>query len=155
MASASTCIDHFDRLFENICTGRYGRLRAVSVSTLFITNAMEGAGVALVAVLLLVLMLPGISVCILQRKAARTSAIDEPQKNESAASFRTGPTKKERSLLKSSHGMSDSYAGAAAGDDRRGSWRCACEGGFLPPHMFGNVESVVRMGSGQCYHKKR
>jgi len=116
---------------------------------------MEGAGVFLVAVLLLVLMLPCISVCILQRKAAKTSAIDDPQKKASAAALRTGPTKEERPLLKSSHVMSDSYVGAAEGNDRRGSWRCACEGGFLPPHMFGNVESVVRMGSGQCYHKKR
>lgn len=34
------------------------------------------------------------------------------------------------------------------------SWRCACEGGFLPPGMFGNMEAVLKMGSGQCYHKQ-
>lgn len=33
-------------------------------------------------------------------------------------------------------------------------WRCACEGGFLPPGMFGNMEAVLKMGSGQCYHKQ-
>ena len=33
-------------------------------------------------------------------------------------------------------------------------WRCACEGGFLPPGMFGGVEAVMRMGTGQCYHKQ-
>ena len=42
-------------------------------------------------------------------------------------------------------------------DDRRGinNWRCACESGFLPPGIFGNLEGIVAMGSGQCYHKKR
>lgn len=35
------------------------------------------------------------------------------------------------------------------------NWRCACSDGFLPPGMFGNAEAVLRMGSGQCYHKKR
>jgi hypothetical protein len=34
------------------------------------------------------------------------------------------------------------------------NWRCACEGGFLPPGMFGGAEAVMRMGAGQCYHKK-
>jgi hypothetical protein len=32
-------------------------------------------------------------------------------------------------------------------------WRCACAGGFLPPGMFGNVEAVFQMGTGQCFHK--
>ena len=35
-------------------------------------------------------------------------------------------------------------------------WRCACEQGFLPPGLlssFSGVESVLRLGSGQCYHK--
>jgi hypothetical protein len=35
----------------------------------------------------------------------------------------------------------------------KSNWRCACEGGFLPPGLFGNMESVLKMGSGQCYHK--
>jgi len=36
------------------------------------------------------------------------------------------------------------------------NWRCACEGGFLPPGLlktFGNMESVYKMGIGNCYHK--
>lgn len=36
-------------------------------------------------------------------------------------------------------------------------WRCACEGGFLPPGMlksFGGAEAVMRLGTGQCYHKQ-
>lgn len=37
------------------------------------------------------------------------------------------------------------------------NWRCACEGGFLLPGMLqslGGAEAVVRMSTGQCYHKK-
>jgi hypothetical protein len=39
----------------------------------------------------------------------------------------------------------------------KNNWRCACEGGFLPPGLlktFGGVESVYKMGIGDCYHKK-
>lgn len=35
-------------------------------------------------------------------------------------------------------------------------WRCACEGGFLPPGMLKSLsgaESIMRLGTGQCYHK--
>lgn len=35
-------------------------------------------------------------------------------------------------------------------------WRCACKGGFLPPGLlksFGGAEAVLRMSTGQCYHK--
>lgn len=35
-------------------------------------------------------------------------------------------------------------------------WRCACEGGFLPPGILqrmGGAEAVFRMSAGQCYHK--
>ena len=37
------------------------------------------------------------------------------------------------------------------------NWRCACEGGFLPPGLlktFGGAEAVMRLGTGQCYHKQ-
>jgi biopolymer transport protein ExbD len=37
------------------------------------------------------------------------------------------------------------------------NWRCACEGGFLPPGMlksFGSAEAMIRLGTGQCYHKQ-
>jgi hypothetical protein len=36
-------------------------------------------------------------------------------------------------------------------------WRCACEGGFLPPGLLqtlGGAEAALRMSTGQCYHKK-
>ena len=39
------------------------------------------------------------------------------------------------------------------------SWRCACEGGFLPPGMlknnFSGVEATFYAGTGKCYHKLR
>mmetsp|Transcript_13899 Transcript_13899/g.32376 ORF Transcript_13899/g.32376 Transcript_13899/m.32376 type:complete len:168 (+) Transcript_13899:109-612(+) len=36
-------------------------------------------------------------------------------------------------------------------------WKCACEFGFLPAGIlktFGNAEAMMRLGVGQCYHKK-
>lgn len=36
------------------------------------------------------------------------------------------------------------------------NWRCVCETGFLPPGLlksFGGMEAMVRMSTGQCYHK--
>jgi hypothetical protein len=37
------------------------------------------------------------------------------------------------------------------------NWRCACENGFLPPGLlktFGGAEAVIRMSTGQCFHKQ-
>jgi len=36
-------------------------------------------------------------------------------------------------------------------------WKCACEFGFIPAGLFktfGNAEAMMRLGVGQCYHKK-
>ena len=36
-------------------------------------------------------------------------------------------------------------------------WKCACEFGILPAGIFktfGNAEAMMRLGVGQCYHKK-
>jgi len=40
-------------------------------------------------------------------------------------------------------------------NNNNNNWRCACDGGFLPPNIFGNMEAVVRMGGGQCYHTQK
>mmetsp|Transcript_20844 Transcript_20844/g.30853 ORF Transcript_20844/g.30853 Transcript_20844/m.30853 type:complete len:123 (+) Transcript_20844:261-629(+) len=51
---------------------------------------------------------------------------------------------------------SEETSGVDSSDDNFG-WKCACEGGFLPPGLlksFGNAESVIRLGTGQCYHKQ-
>lgn len=41
---------------------------------------------------------------------------------------------------------------------RSNQWRCVCEeGSFLPPALlktFGPAEAMVRLGTGQCYHKQ-
>jgi hypothetical protein len=40
--------------------------------------------------------------------------------------------------------------------DSVSEWRCVCETGFLPPGLlksFGGMEAMVRMSTGQCYHK--
>ncbi|GFH61501.1 hypothetical protein CTEN210_17977 [Chaetoceros tenuissimus] len=40
--------------------------------------------------------------------------------------------------------------------EKEEEWRCVCETGFLPPGLlknFGNMEAMVRMSTGQCYHK--
>ncbi|KAI2505149.1 hypothetical protein MHU86_3496 [Fragilaria crotonensis] len=45
----------------------------------------------------------------------------------------------------------------ASGSNSDNNWRCACEGGFLPPGLlksFGGAEAVMRLGTGQCYHQK-
>lgn len=37
------------------------------------------------------------------------------------------------------------------------NWRCPCENSLLPPGLqksFGMAEAMLRMGAGQCYHKK-
>lgn len=42
-------------------------------------------------------------------------------------------------------------------DSHLSNWRCACDGGFLPPGLlqnFSGAEAVLRMSAGQCYHKK-
>ncbi len=42
-------------------------------------------------------------------------------------------------------------------EPERRIWKCACELGFLPAGMlktFGNAEAMMRLGVGQCYHKK-
>jgi hypothetical protein len=36
-------------------------------------------------------------------------------------------------------------------------WRCVCQEGFLPPGLlksFGTAEAMVKLGTGQCYHKQ-
>ncbi|CAJ1946370.1 unnamed protein product [Cylindrotheca closterium] len=42
--------------------------------------------------------------------------------------------------------------------ERSNQWRCVCEeGSFLPPALlktFGPAEAMVRLGTGQCYHKQ-
>ena len=46
---------------------------------------------------------------------------------------------------------------ATGGDDNNSMdiWKCNCFSGqqFLPKSIFGNMEAVLKMGTGECYHK--
>jgi cytoskeletal protein RodZ len=77
---------------------------------------------------------------------ASSDEVDAPRSNSQPLS------KKEPSSSTSNATTKASNVENGAGTS---TWRCACEGGFLPAGMFGNAEAVLRMGSGQCYHKQK
>ena len=55
------------------------------------------------------------------------------------------------------HDDDDNDPGLSSGSSSDTNWRCACEGGFLPPGLlksFGGAEAAMRLGTGQCYHQK-
>lgn len=61
---------------------------------------------------------------------------------------------KERNGADANHSMDD----ATIQFEGSNQWRCVCEeGSFLPPALlktFGPAEAMVRLGTGQCYHKQ-
>lgn len=81
-----------------------------------------------------------------------SSTNHDPAAEESSSSKATDATQKQ----------SESTAQEEASNSKEpvidnNQWRCACEGGFLPPGMLqslGGAEAVLRMSAGQCYHKK-
>jgi hypothetical protein len=71
----------------------------------------------------------------------------------------------QESIIKSSTQDSAKKSGKTYDDndkdlfamDDKSNWRCICDSGFLPPGMlktFGSAEAVMRLGTGQCYHKQ-
>lgn len=41
-------------------------------------------------------------------------------------------------------------------DNNMDVWNCKCfTGQFLPKSIFGNMEAVLKMGTGECYHKMK
>jgi len=54
----------------------------------------------------------------------------------------------------------DDYDEIMSGYSKKNSnnnWRCACEGGLFTPGMlksFGSAEAMIRLGTGECYHKQ-
>eukprot|EP00978_Attheya_sp_CCMP212_P047529 scaffold421695_cov71-Attheya_sp.AAC.1 len=69
-----------------------------------------------------------------------------------AASSKSGSPVNNNSNTTAALGMS-----ATNENESDNNWRCACEGGFLPPGLlktFGGAEAVFRMSTGQCYHKQ-
>ena len=140
---------------------------------------MSIAGIVLITVLLATMMLPFISLGLLRQRIRKKPTADT-RRNESDST--TGdhdtnggtmksvpPTTKDKALESApaveiqppNAAISYSVKNITSSGRENGqspgqtNWRCACEGGFLPPNIFGNMEAVVRMGGGQCYHANR
>ena len=86
-------------------------------------------------------------------------AISPGSQAESTAS---SPAKEYADKTKVKPGQSQEGTDGAVSDGNYTSksdnnWRCACEGGFLPPGMlksFGGAEAMMRFGAGQCYQHR-
>jgi hypothetical protein len=118
-------------------------------------------GLVLAAILISILLLP-ISVLFLSPAPNKTkdeTAVENPvlasEQNPSAiTSFGSIPVVDDSGTSIAANDVTENDKSAnRSNNDSISSWRCACEGGFLPPGLFGNMESVLKMGSGQCYHK--
>ena len=140
-------------------------------------NGMLSAGVVLVTVLLAMLMLPFVAFCLLRQQKLKaafkdvvaaapaadlslhdTDAKDFGNQYENNATEIVSSMTRNAGNGRAQLAVQDNAANVFSTREKQSgnnNWRCACEGGFLPPNMFGNMESVVRMGGGQCYHKIR
>lgn len=90
-------------------------------------------GAFILALLVLISLLPWLVNC-------RVSSIDATKSNHTVGSISNNPFAVPTSVAEENQ------------------WRCACEGGFLPPGMLkslGGAEAAIRMGTGQCYHKQK
>ena len=92
-----------------------------------------------------------------EKSNGRTGSSSESSNNDEHHLTATSPTKPETNEIMTEENLKkDSKEEDDEEEDlfaMNSNWRCACEGGFLPPG-FGGVEAVMRMGAGQCYHKK-
>lgn len=118
-------------------------------------TALDLGGLALAAILLSILLLP-ISLLFLS-PVVRNDAVtmEGPENVTKGPKSTTNQTNvASRSALEDDDSKtSTTTATENSDDDSSRHWRCACEGGFLPPGLLGNMESVLKMGAGQCYHK--
>ena len=102
-----------------------------------------------------------------QDKLSENSEIETRPDADTPASNNSINTNVENSTKTETSNMDSSNAKKKNDDDideedlfamnDNSDWRCACEGGFLPPGMlktFGSAESMMRLGTGQCYHKQ-
>ena len=96
------------------------------------------------------------SVSIQSSKSTRTTTIPETQD----ASQRIAALQQELLQTKNSPNFNvfiPNSSNSSSEDNRPTQWRCVCETGFLPRGMLqslGGAEAVLRMGAGQCFHKK-
>lgn len=96
---------------------------------------------------------------LIRKKSNNSDSIMQNTNNYSQISSSVSTVIKKR---KESNNNNNNISTTATSNNNDGSindgntWRCACENGFLPPGLlksFGGMEAMVRMGSGQCYHK--
>jgi hypothetical protein len=77
--------------------------------------------------------------------------------DEGLVANKNGATVADRSTsVVSTTNNPSSTSDLTADEDTNEGWRCVCETGFLPPGLlksFGGMEAMVRMSTGQCYHK--
>ena len=79
-----------------------------------------------------------------------------------AQSTASSPVKEYTDTTKAEPGQSEDDTDGVVSDGNytsksENNWRCACEGGFLPPGMlksFGGAEAMMRFGAGQCYQHR-
>jgi hypothetical protein len=67
-----------------------------------------------------------------------------------AAAIESSSTRRDVSIPGNNNEEVDSFVS-------NNTWKCACQNGFLPPGMlktFGSAEAMMRLGTGQCYHKQ-
>ena len=73
------------------------------------------------------------------------SIIDDAKRNSESKVDITGK--------ESDYGKLPAETDETDGQEDDTGWRCACEGGFLPPGLLksmGGAEAVFRMSAGQC-----
>jgi len=78
---------------------------------------------------------------------------DTAERDKGFTSSSQSSNLRQRNSQSANDAMNDSQLDLSSNNN----WRCACEGGFLPPGLvqtFGGAEAVMRMSAGQCYHKQ-
>ena len=87
-----------------------------------------------------------------QTRPSQASSIDEQEIPSESQSLKYPLSSNNEALVHKSSDDSNKPPDVSTKDN----WRCACEGGFLPPSLlksFGGMEAAVKLGMGQCYHK--
>lgn len=85
---------------------------------------------------------------------------DQPEQASSSSATTaetTTTTGRENEKDANDESLISEQADTNSNESSTNQWRCACEGGFLPPGMLqslGGAEAVFRMSTGQCYHKR-
>ena len=85
------------------------------------------------------------------------SSKSAPATNDEAPVLFCIPVSTQSESAEARPGLSEKTTPTTNITSNNNNWRCACEGGFLPPGMlksFGGAEAMLRFGAGQCYQHK-